>query len=335
MKRILRELRVWLRLDHPAIVPLLGIAYIDPLFPALVSRWMSSGTLDTHIRKQVNISTFARGMLVKGVADGLYYLHSKNVVHGDLHPGNILIDNLGNPRLTDFGLATVVEDTELQLSTTTLGFDFDSRWRAPEVIAIDHDDSERPTFKSDIYSFGSVTFFIMSGDKPWKGKKQSQICIGLLRRVTPARPDNILDDHWNLIRKCWSREPQDRPNSAQVLSSVIDPIGFLESFADFLTQASIRVTNTLLEGTYPSLDQHFTDFSDTSGSIRSELGTQPFDLLPQHGTFSEGQTSSGSLTPNLSVLSAHRERVQCTWPGCSVVIKKCSGVLASVYEEKS
>jgi serine/threonine protein kinase len=75
---------------------------------------------------------------------------------------NILIDSLGNLRLTDFGLATVVEDPELQLSTTTFGSDLDSRWRAPEVIAIDHDDSERPTVKSDIYSFGSVTFFVRS-----------------------------------------------------------------------------------------------------------------------------------------------------------------------------
>ncbi|KAJ8580210.1 kinase-like protein [Rhizopogon salebrosus TDB-379] len=319
--RILRELRVWLRLNHPTIVPLLGIAYIDPLFPAFVSQWMSSGTLYTYLHKQASISTSARRLLIRDVADGLNYLHSENVVHGDLHPANILIDSLGNLRLTDFGLATVVEDPELQLSTTTLGSDFDSRWRAPEVIAIDHDDSERPTFKSDIYSFGSVTFFIISGDIPWKGKKQSQICIGLSKRVTPARPDNILDDDWNLIRKCWSREPQDRPASAEVLSSLIGPIGFWESFADPFTQESIKVTSTLSEVAYASLDQHFTDFS---GSVRSELGTQPFDLLPQHGTFSEGQTSSGSLTPYLSVLSAHRGGVQCTWPGCSSVIRKAS-----------
>jgi len=73
--------------------------------------------------------------------------------------GNVLIDDFGNPRLTDFGLATVVEDPELQWSTITLGHNFDPRWRAPEVLGI-KDDPERPTFKSDIYSFGSVMFFV-------------------------------------------------------------------------------------------------------------------------------------------------------------------------------
>ncbi|KAJ8580370.1 hypothetical protein M405DRAFT_869523 [Rhizopogon salebrosus TDB-379] len=136
----------------------------------------------------------------------------------------------------------------------------------------------------------------MSGDKPWKGKKQSQICIGLSKRVTLARPDNILDDHWNLIQHCWSWEPQDRPDSAEVLNEAdkCSFIAFFVSFAGPLIQEFIRVTSTLPEGTYPSLDQLSPDFFfNTSGSVRSELGTQAFNLLTQHGTFSGGQTSSG------------------------------------------
>jgi serine/threonine protein kinase len=75
------------------------------------------------------------------------------------HQGNVLIDVSGNPCLTDFGLATIAGDPELQWTTTTMGRSFDCRWRAPELIGIEHN-PERPTFKSDIYSFGSVMIFV-------------------------------------------------------------------------------------------------------------------------------------------------------------------------------
>ncbi|KAG0704717.1 kinase-like domain-containing protein [Suillus ampliporus] len=151
---------VWLRLNHATIIPLLGIAYVDSIsaFPALVSQWMSSGTLYTYL-EQGTITLSARVQLVVGVAGGLNYFHSQNVVHGDLHPPNVLIDDSGNPCLTDFGLATVVGDAELQLSATTATRSFDSRWRAPEIIAI-NGEPERPSFKSDIYSFGGVMLFV-------------------------------------------------------------------------------------------------------------------------------------------------------------------------------
>jgi len=69
------------------------------------------------------------------------------------------MDGSGNPRLTDFGLATVAEDSKLQWARVTMARKFGARWHAPEVIGIDAD-PDRPTFKSDIYSFGSVMFFV-------------------------------------------------------------------------------------------------------------------------------------------------------------------------------
>ncbi|KAG2748024.1 kinase-like protein [Suillus brevipes Sb2] len=218
-----RELQVWFRLRHSTIVPLLGIAYVESPLPALVSQWMPLGTLDIYLEKQATALTASTKVaLAKSIADGLIYLHSENVVHGDLQPPqiNVLVDSSGNPRLTGFGIATVVGDPELQLATTTADRSFDSRWRAPELIGVDCD-PETPTFESDVYSFGSVMFYIISGDIPWKEKKRShQISIELSRGATPARPENILNDRWNLIQRCWSWNPGDRPLAARIIEYI-------------------------------------------------------------------------------------------------------------------
>ncbi|KAG1724267.1 kinase-like domain-containing protein, partial [Suillus lakei] len=246
---IRRELKVWLRLSkHPTIVPLLGTANVESPYPALVSQWMSSGTLSMYLKQVIAVSakvelvslwfttiTFMKHSSIScfkamGVADGLNYLHSENVVHGDLHPENVLIDGSGNPRLTDFGLATVAGDAELQLSITTVTRSLDPRWRAPEIVGIERE-PEKPSFKSDIYSFGGVMFFvrsrcflqlypnvssqIISGDKPWKEKSPVQICIVMSQKFEHVRPDNMLDHHWASIQKCWSWDPRNRPDAAK------------------------------------------------------------------------------------------------------------------------
>jgi serine/threonine protein kinase len=179
-----------------------------------------------------------------------YAVHSVDVVHGDLQPvctlvsswmlhlfvsqDNGLIDDSGIPRLTGFGLATVVGNPELQLNSTTVACDFNARWRAPEVMGIESDEPARPTCASNIYSFGSVMFFvrsihitvvppltfsgqIISGNIPWKERNSYQIAIALSNRVIPARPENIPNDFWNLIERCWSQNPVDRPGTSQIL----------------------------------------------------------------------------------------------------------------------
>ncbi|KAG0708294.1 kinase-like domain-containing protein [Suillus ampliporus] len=241
-KAINQELMVLHRLKHATIVPLLGTAHVESPFPALVSQWISSQSLYMYLEKEGMIAASAKVGLAIGIADGLKYrdlgfdnrildavgsihdtyypVHSNNVIHGDLHPANVLIDGSGNPRLTDFGLATVVGDAGLQLFTMTTNHSLDSRWHAPEVIGI-NGDPEKPSFKSDIYSFGGVMFFITSGDAPWKEKKHSrQISIELSKRAIHARPDNILDRHWNLIQQCWSWHARDRPGAAEIIGCI-------------------------------------------------------------------------------------------------------------------
>ncbi|KAG1764595.1 kinase-like domain-containing protein [Suillus placidus] len=215
-KRIRRELKVWLRLKHPTIVQLLGIAYVDPPLPALVSQWMSSGTLYIYLKEATVITFSVKVGLAKGVADGLNYLHSENVIHGDLHPIRMVVslwmwDSFVAPGKFE-------GEAELQLNTTTAERSFNSRWRAPEVIGIERG-PERPNFKTLPYPNLS-RLRSSRGDMPWKEKNSVQICIALSNKTIHARPENILDDQWNLIQQCWSWEPGNRPSAAEILLSI-------------------------------------------------------------------------------------------------------------------
>ncbi|KAJ7347038.1 kinase-like domain-containing protein, partial [Mycena albidolilacea] len=101
-----KEALVWYYLRHENIVPFLGID--STTFPsparAMVSPWMPSGSVLTYMQEHSPSSSYALDMLCD-VINGLKYLFSKNIVHGDLCGRNILIDNKRRACLTDFGLA--------------------------------------------------------------------------------------------------------------------------------------------------------------------------------------------------------------------------------------
>ncbi|KAF9234716.1 kinase-like domain-containing protein, partial [Melanogaster broomeanus] len=223
LQRLRRERVIWRTLDHPNIVPLLGTAdgsMFNSEHPCMVSMWMPHGTLGSYIRKSgTRLAIGERLQLIKGIAAGLEYLHTKNIVHGDLHPENVLIDGEYNARLTDFGLTQVLGSLQGQLAylqTATLRPGA-IMWSAPELLRDDPGPKLKATVKSDIYSLGSIILFVLSGALPWPtytGVQQK-----LKEGQNPQRPESpaISDPIWNFIQKCWSPlSPSTRPSAKEV-----------------------------------------------------------------------------------------------------------------------
>ncbi|KAF9232610.1 kinase-like domain-containing protein [Melanogaster broomeanus] len=208
-RRMRREHGIWRRLDHPNIVPLLGTAdgsMFKSEHPCMVSMWMLHGTLRCYIKKsgtglaigehlqfasrlELNIVNLITWIFLGVSYVPLYTVHAKNIVHGDLHPGNVLIDGEYNARLTDFDLTQVLGSLQGQLAylqTATL----------------------RP---------GAV----LSGELPWP------TCTGVQQKLkegqSPQQPESpaISDAIWNFIQQCWSPlSSSARPSAQEVFSFV-------------------------------------------------------------------------------------------------------------------
>ncbi|KAF8549366.1 kinase-like protein [Imleria badia] len=162
------ELGIWNRLEHPNIAPLLGTTRGEDFgsdYPCLVSMWMSNGTLNEYLNRDgIILSASTRVQLIQGIAAGLAYLHSRQIVHGDFHPGNILIDSRHNARLTDFGICQALSpvDSPVSYLRTKSIRPGAVLFAAPELL---HPGlypclEMKTTLNSDVYSLGSILLFV-------------------------------------------------------------------------------------------------------------------------------------------------------------------------------
>ncbi|KAF8123213.1 kinase-like domain-containing protein, partial [Boletus edulis] len=238
-----RELGIWRRLDHPNIVPFLGIAtgFGVSGSTSLVSSWMCNGTLGSFLQKYENLEVGHRLRLVMhsftlpiGSPDS-----TNPIIHGDLNPANVLLDDDFTARLVDFGYPSMVAGLPealiyLRRSTCRPGA---LRWNAPEQVS-SNSKSVRWTTETDVYSFGCIALqasllgiaFVLSGKQPWSEIGEEVVVIlRLLKGEIPGRPESrpIDDQHWELIKRCLSRIPDRRP-AANTIVSILEQ--FLEHF---------------------------------------------------------------------------------------------------------
>jgi len=149
---------------------------------------------------------------VSDVADGVNYLHSHSIIHGDLKGPSILVDATGCARLTDFEFAAVAPGFG-SVGSITDGHAL--RWAAPEIL-----DKERPvSMESDIYSFAMVVIEVFTGKAPFYGIPPNTVAVGVLSGNRPARPTHpsLTNNLWKMIERCWNQNLKKRPRISEVV----------------------------------------------------------------------------------------------------------------------
>ncbi|KAF9237149.1 kinase-like domain-containing protein [Melanogaster broomeanus] len=281
-----RELGIWRRLEHDNIVPFLGIVYRFGRHDcaSLVSLWMPNGTLQRFLVEQDGKLTNAVCQLLD-IANGLVYLHSFPVIHGDLTCNNVLLDANFNARLADFGYASLIGETPealayLQMSTMRPGT---LRWAAPEQISQDTEETVQPTTKSDIYSFGNIALQA-SPYTPHSGsaliRRDAAVILLLSQGQKPIRPQSrpIDDRYWEFIERCWENI-QERPPAndivfalQQFLSSHLHPPPIVDSVRLADSQpTSAGSSNKDHDNVLPATQRPNRDFVSNSSTVMLNL----------------------------------------------------------------
>ncbi|KAJ7936915.1 kinase-like domain-containing protein [Mycena leptocephala] len=205
-----REALVWKDLNHLHLLPFIGID--GDSFPSslcMVSPWMEHGTVLNYIQDYGHANT---DRLLSEIAQGLDYLHSHNIVHGDLRGANILINENWSACLADFGLSGLADATTSAHSSTRAGSIY---WMAPELIIPERFGLKfARTPASDIYAFGCVCFELYTGRHPFSQLSQTAVLFKIVFGERPERPSGsppISDTLWHHVTEYWAEGPaQDR-----------------------------------------------------------------------------------------------------------------------------
>src|SRR5437588_368833 len=219
LMRFRREADAAASLDHPNVLPIYEVSESEDGLPFFSMKFATGGSLQhaaSSLRKKPRNSV----ELIAKVARALEYAHGRGILHRDLKPGNILLDERGEPLVSDFGLAKWLDaNKDLTKSLTT--------FVTPGYIAPEQ--AEGPpadlTPAADVYSLGAIFFNLLAGRPPFLGsnvlsviKQASETPAPKLRSLTRSA-DRDLE---TICARCLEREPKARYQSAGALATDLE-----------------------------------------------------------------------------------------------------------------
>jgi serine/threonine protein kinase len=212
--RFIRERQLLASLNHHSIVHVIDAGHTDDGRPYLAMEYVEGVPIDVYAERlqlRDKLKLFLR------VCEGVSYAHRHLIIHRDLKPSNVLVDSSGQPKLLDFGIAKLLDETGEP--TKTIDRLLTPNYASPEQLR-----GMAQTTATDIYSLGAVLYKLLTGNSPHEAGAL-EIVIGARQipqptRLSPSLPTDI--DY--ILRKALRTEPEERYASVDAFANDIQAL---------------------------------------------------------------------------------------------------------------
>ena len=204
IRRFKREALSVSNLSHPNIVEVYDVGEEDGNY-YIVMEYIDGKTLKQQLQKRGSLTLTEVIDIMSQLTDGLSHAHDAYIIHRDIKPQNIMIQDNGLIKITDFGIATATNGTQLTQTNSVMG---SVHYLPPEQA-----NGKGSTIKSDIYSLGILMYELLAGSVPFKGDTAVEIAlkhmkekIPSIRKQNPTIPQSVE----NIILKATAKNPKNR-----------------------------------------------------------------------------------------------------------------------------
>ncbi len=220
VRRFQREALSASSLSHPNIVEMYDVGEDDGQY-YIVMEYVDGKTLKQVLKARGKLSVTEVVDIMLQLTDGMAHAHDAYIIHRDIKPQNIMILSNGMIKITDFGVATALNSTQLTQTNSVMGT---VHYLPPEQAQ-----GKGSTIKSDIYSMGIMMYELLTGLVPYKGDNAVEIALKHLKEPLPSvrkKDPSIPQSIENVIIKATAKNPKNRYTDAremhQDLKTVLD-----------------------------------------------------------------------------------------------------------------
>ena len=214
-ERLFREARSAGVLSHPNIVTIYDMDEVDGL-AYIAMAYVNGPTLEKILASEAPLSGAKMLRILRQAAAALDYAHARGIVHRDVKPANIMTDEDGSVKITDFGIAKITEGSHSTETKTVAGT---PNYMSPEQVQGLPVDG-----RSDQFSLAVIAFEILTGERPFVGEHLSTIVFKIVAEEPPSayRVNTTLTERIDeVLRKGLSKKPEDRfPNCANFVGAL-------------------------------------------------------------------------------------------------------------------
>jgi serine/threonine protein kinase/Flp pilus assembly protein TadD len=218
VERFRNELKFARKIAHKNVCKMYHIAKEEET-PYITMEYVPGEDLKSLVKRKGKLAEEEAISIAKQACEGLVEAHELGVVHRDLKPQNIMIDEKGRVRIMDFGIARSVEAPGVTVTGMMIG--------TPDYISPEQAEGEEADQRSDIYSLGVVLFELVTGRVPFKGDTALSVALKHKSKIPPdpkkLNPE-VSEDMSRLILICMEKERERRYQTAEELLSELDKI---------------------------------------------------------------------------------------------------------------